>query len=312
MGVLTLPVSRCGHRLSNQGKPEESDGQTMGASSERGLTAEQRVAAVLTAQDREAPDRSGGLRERTSPPMGRPNCPQPPCSIAVKRARAGDRSLHGPRPRKCLDQYWLRDRRVLQRIVAAARIHPEDRLLEIGPGRGALTDHLLATPAAVAVELGHQLINGLQQRFGADGRFSLLLLQKQVADRITAPAGSPACGALTIRMQLLAAAQSICTVAPDCFFPAPEVTSAVVALTPYGPDQRRYAPEQAPLLERLLQVAYGGRRKMLPNTLGGFCWSMPGLEQAARQAAVNLNQRPQDINPRQWLALSQALALPLP
>ncbi|OOV34426.1 16S rRNA (adenine(1518)-N(6)/adenine(1519)-N(6))-dimethyltransferase [Candidatus Synechococcus spongiarum LMB bulk10E] len=275
-------------------------------------------------------------------------------------------SFHGPRPRKRLGQHWLRDQRVLRRIVAAAQVYPEDRLLEIGPGRGALTDHLLATPAAavVAVELDHQLIAGLQQRFGADGRFSLLhgdaldllrqplacnpnkvvanipynitgpllqqlvgsliqprqhrfqrlvlLLQKQVADRITAPPGSPACGALSIRMQLLAEAQIVCTVPPDCFSPPPDVTSAVVALTPYGPDQRRYVPEQAPLLERLLRVAYGGRRKMLRNTLGGICWSMPSLEQAAQQAAVDLSRRPQDLDPDQWVALSQALAIPLP
>ena len=286
--------------------------------------------------------------------------------MAVKRTTAGDMSFHGPRPRKRLGQHWLRDQRVLRRIVAAAQVHPEDRLLEIGPGRGALTDHLLATPAAavVAVELDHQLIAGLQQRFGADGRFSLLhgdaldllrqplacnpnkvvanipynitgpllqqlvgslvqprqprfqrlvlLLQKQVADRITAPPGSPACGALSIRMQLLAEARIVCTVPPACFSPPPDVTSAVVALTPYGPDQRRYVPEQAPLLERLLRVAYGGRRKMLRNTLGGICWSMPSLEQAAQQAAVDLSQRPQDLDPDQWVALSQALAIPLP
>jgi len=286
--------------------------------------------------------------------------------MAVKRTTAGDMSFHGPRPRKRLGQHWLRDQRVLRRIVAAAQVHPEDRLLEIGPGRGALTDHLLATPAAavVAVELDHQLITGLQQRFGADGRFSLLhgdaldllrqpltcnpnkvvanipynitgpllqqlvgslvqprqprfqrlvlLLQKQVADRITAPPGSPACGALSIRMQLLAEARIVCTVPPACFSPPPDVTSAVVALTPYGPDQRRYVPEQAPLLERLLRVAYGGRRKMLRNTLGGICWSMPSLEQAAQQAAVDLSQRPQDLDPDQWVALSQALAIPLP
>ena len=278
---------------------------------------------------------------------------------------AGDMSLHGPRPRKRLGQHWLRDRRVLQRIVAAAQIHPEDRLLEIGPGRGALTEHLLATPAAavLAVEVDHQLVAGLQQRFGADERFSLLhgdalallrqplagkpnkvvanipynitgpllqrlmgslvrprqpcfqrlvlLLQKQVADRITAPAGSPSCGALSVRMQLLAAAQTVCTVPPACFSPPPQVTSAVVALTPYGPGQRPYGPEQAPLLERLLQVAYGGRRKMLRNTLGGV-WTTPVLEQAVRQAGVDLRRRPQDLDPHQWVALSQALALPLP
>ena len=285
--------------------------------------------------------------------------------MAVKRAPAGDTSLYTPRPRKRLGQHWLRDQRVLQRIVVAAQVCPEDRLLEIGPGRGALTGHLLATPAAavVAVELDQQLIAVLRQRFGPDERFSLLhgdalallrqplpcnpnkvvanipynitgpllqqlmgsvvqprqppfqrlvlLLQKEVADRVTAAPGSPACGALSIRMQLLAKAQTVCTVPPACFSPPPEVTSAVVALTPYPPHQRRYGPEQAPLLERLLRVAYGGRRKMLRNTLGDV-WSMPSLEQAARQAAVDLSRRPQDLNPDQWVGLSQALALPRP
>ena len=285
--------------------------------------------------------------------------------MAVKRGAAGDTSLHGPRPRKRLGQHWLRDQRVLQRIVAAARIQPGDRLLEIGPGRGALTHHLLATPAAaiVAVELDRQLMAGLQQRFGADERFSLLqgdaldlvgqplacnpnkvvanipynitgpllqqlmgsvaqprrpqfqrlvlLLQKEVADRITALPGSPACGALTIRMQLLAAAQTVCMVPPACFSPPPEVNSAVVVLTPHPPDQRPYAPEQAPLLERLLRVAYSGRRKMLRNTLAGI-WPLASLELAGRQAAVPLSQRPQDLNPRQWVALSRALALSRP
>lgn len=285
--------------------------------------------------------------------------------MAVKRATAGDMGLPGPRPRKRLGQHWLRDQRVLGRIVAAARIQPEDRLLEIGPGRGALTDHLLATPAAAvtAVELDHQLVAGLQQRFGADERFSLLhgdalnllrqplacnpnkvvanipynitgpllhrlmgtvgqprqppfqrlvlLLQKEVADRITAAPGGPACGALSIRMQLLAEARTVCTVPPACFSPPPQVTSAVVALTPYPPAQRRYGPEQAPWLERLLRAAYGGRRKMLRNTLGTI-WPLPSLEQAAGQAAVDLSQRPQDLNPDQWVALSQALALSLP
>ena len=287
--------------------------------------------------------------------------------MAVKRATANHMSLPTPRPRKRLGQHWLRDQRVLRRIVAAAQVGPEDRLLEIGPGRGALTDHLLATPAAavVAVELDRQLIAGLQQRFGADGRFSLLqgdalellrqplarnlnkvvanipynitgpllqglmgsvaqprqpqfqrlvlLMQKEVADRVTALPGNPACGGLSIRMQLLASARTLCIVPPTCFSPPPEVASAVVVLTPHLPHQRRYGPEQAPLLERLLRVAYTGRRKMLRNTLGGV-WPVSSLEQAARQAAVDLGQRPQDLDPDQWVALSRALtpSLPLP
>ena len=80
------------------------------------------------------------------------------------------------RARKRFGQHWLVDAGVLDRIVAAAEIGPGDRLLEIGPGRGALTERLLASPAAAvaAVELDRDLLQGLGQRFVADPRFALV------------------------------------------------------------------------------------------------------------------------------------------
>jgi 16S rRNA (adenine1518-N6/adenine1519-N6)-dimethyltransferase len=82
----------------------------------------------------------------------------------------------GHRARKRFGQHWLVDAGVLDRIVAAAELGPVDRVLEVGPGRGALTERLLASPAAVvtAVELDRDLVQGLQQRFGADPRFRLI------------------------------------------------------------------------------------------------------------------------------------------
>jgi len=52
------------------------------------------------------------------------------------------------RARKRFGQHWLADQAVLDRIVAAAEIEPGDTLLEIGPGRGALSERLLASPAS--------------------------------------------------------------------------------------------------------------------------------------------------------------------
>jgi 16S rRNA (adenine1518-N6/adenine1519-N6)-dimethyltransferase len=80
------------------------------------------------------------------------------------------------RARKRFGQHWLADAGVLDRIVAAAEIGPGDRLLEIGPGRGALTERLMASPAAAvaAVELDRDLLQGLRQRFAADPRFALV------------------------------------------------------------------------------------------------------------------------------------------
>ncbi|MFM2080784.1 MAG: rRNA ((1518)-N(6)/adenine(1519)-N(6))-dimethyltransferase RsmA [Cyanobacteriota bacterium] len=80
------------------------------------------------------------------------------------------------RARKRFGQHWLRDETVLERILAAAELGPEDVVLEVGPGRGALTERLLASPAAGvrAVELDRDLVAGLRQRFGGDPRFSLV------------------------------------------------------------------------------------------------------------------------------------------
>jgi 16S rRNA (adenine1518-N6/adenine1519-N6)-dimethyltransferase len=59
--------------------------------------------------------------------------------------------------------------------VAAAELTAADTVLEVGPGRGALTERLLASPAAAvrAVELDRDLVEGLQQRFGDNPRFAL-------------------------------------------------------------------------------------------------------------------------------------------
>ncbi|MFY8148052.1 MAG: 16S rRNA (adenine(1518)-N(6)/adenine(1519)-N(6))-dimethyltransferase RsmA [Prochlorococcaceae cyanobacterium] len=80
------------------------------------------------------------------------------------------------RARKRFGQHWLRDAAVLRQIVEAAELEPQERVLEVGPGRGALTEVLLASPALLvqAVELDRDLVGGLQQRFGSDPRFRLL------------------------------------------------------------------------------------------------------------------------------------------
>jgi 16S rRNA (adenine1518-N6/adenine1519-N6)-dimethyltransferase len=80
------------------------------------------------------------------------------------------------RARKRFGQHWLTDAGVLDRIVAAAALAPGERVLEIGPGRGALTERLLATPVAAvtAIELDRDLVLGLRQRFAVDGRFTLV------------------------------------------------------------------------------------------------------------------------------------------
>ena len=69
------------------------------------------------------------------------------------------------RPRKRFGQNFLRDQHVLDRIITAAQLHEGDRILEIGPGVGALTNRLLETGLPVlAVEIDRDLGATLQER----------------------------------------------------------------------------------------------------------------------------------------------------
>jgi 16S rRNA (adenine1518-N6/adenine1519-N6)-dimethyltransferase len=73
--------------------------------------------------------------------------------------------MSNPRPRKRFGQNFLHDKHVLDRIVAAAELQETDRILEIGPGPGALTTRLLATGLPVlAVEIDRDLAKALEAR----------------------------------------------------------------------------------------------------------------------------------------------------
>jgi len=80
-----------------------------------------------------------------------------------------------PRPRKRFGQNFLTDRNVLSRIVEAAGILPGEPVLEIGPGRGALT-RLLAVKAGkvVAVEVDRDLVALLAAEFAADDQVEII------------------------------------------------------------------------------------------------------------------------------------------
>jgi 16S rRNA (adenine1518-N6/adenine1519-N6)-dimethyltransferase len=69
------------------------------------------------------------------------------------------------RPKKCFGQNFLRDRQVVEQIIAAAELQPVDRVLEIGPGLGVLTDRMLPlVREVVVIEVDRDLAAGLRSR----------------------------------------------------------------------------------------------------------------------------------------------------
>lgn len=76
---------------------------------------------------------------------------------------------------KSLGQNFLHDGNQLRRIVAAAELRPSDRVLEIGPGLGPLTELLVAEAGEVfAIEKDARLVAFLQKRFAAERKLRLL------------------------------------------------------------------------------------------------------------------------------------------
>ncbi|MDP7011574.1 MAG: 16S rRNA (adenine(1518)-N(6)/adenine(1519)-N(6))-dimethyltransferase RsmA [Verrucomicrobiota bacterium] len=75
---------------------------------------------------------------------------------------------------KALGQNLLHDQNVLQRIIKAGDLTPEDKVLEVGPGLGALTEHLLpAVGQLTAIEMDRRLEERLRARFGDRDNFNL-------------------------------------------------------------------------------------------------------------------------------------------
>jgi 16S rRNA (adenine1518-N6/adenine1519-N6)-dimethyltransferase len=82
---------------------------------------------------------------------------------------------HGLRLTKSLGQNFLHDQNQIRRIVAAAEIGPTDKILEIGPGLGPLTELLVATSSeALAIEKDRRLFDYLSQKFTGISHLKLL------------------------------------------------------------------------------------------------------------------------------------------
>jgi 16S rRNA (adenine1518-N6/adenine1519-N6)-dimethyltransferase len=79
------------------------------------------------------------------------------------------------RPKRSLGQNFLRDAAIANRIVDALDLSPDDHIIEIGPGQGALTEKLIERGAIVtAIEFDRHLAPALQQRFASTGMLSVV------------------------------------------------------------------------------------------------------------------------------------------
>lgn len=131
----------------------------------------------------------------------------------------------------------------------------------------------------------------------------VLLVQKEVGERLVAVPGSKAYGALSIRVQYLANCQLICDVPAKAFYPRPKVDSVVIKLHPRLYSNPAHNPRQ---LQTLIKLGFASRRKMLRNNLKSLI-EVDRLKQRLEQLNLNPQCRAEDLSLENWIALSNQI-----
>ena len=169
--------------------------------------------------------------------------------------------------RKRFGQHFLHDPRILERIVRAVDPQPRDALVEIGPGRGALTAHLLACHGCTldAIEIDRDLAAQLRERFApaanwvlheADAlQFDFRALSRERGGRLRIVGNLPYNISTPLLFHLLDAAPALL----DLTVMLQREVVARLAARPGGPDYGRLTVMLAPLveIERLFDVGPG-------------------------------------------------------
>ena len=275
---------------------------------------------------------------------------------------------HDPQPtfpKRRLGQNFLGDKNVINRIVAAVQPKSDETIIEIGPGRGALTAHLLKTGARViAIEFDRDLIPQLREQFADYANFSLieadaltvdfcrlvpparaarvvanlpynigtailqrlieqracitemfLMLQREVADRITAAADSSERGYLSVFVEAYCEAEKLFDVPPQAFRPVPKVVSTIVRLRV----RERIASDvkDESLLWQVVSAGFAHPRKTILNNLREAPEPIQGLLKKRGGASIVLCdagipplRRAETLALEEWARLVDALVQP--
>jgi 16S rRNA (adenine1518-N6/adenine1519-N6)-dimethyltransferase len=274
---------------------------------------------------------------------------------------------------KSLGQNFLHDGNQLRRIVAAAELTKRDKVLEIGPGLGPLTELLVAQAGEIlAIEKDARLVEALREWFNAGqasgltssdlksetGKMPVLqlihddaleflrreprdwnewklvsnlpysvasrilvelaqspkrparmvaTLQLEVAQRLMASADDEDYGVLTLLVQLDYEPRDWFKVPAACFFPAPDVDSACVALVrrtqPLLPDAHREA------FVKMVKRAFSQRRKMMMKLLKQD-WPEDRLTAAFARLGIAPQTRAEAVGLELFARLAQILNSP--
>lgn len=253
-----------------------------------------------------------------------------------------------------LGQNFLNNKAVITKIIQAADLTRDDFVLEIGPGKGILTEELAKVVGkVVAVELDRNLIPFLKNKFENQKnitiiqgdilktdlknilrssvskykvvanlpyyitspiirlfleskippKFMILMVQKEVAERITAKAGNMSI--LAVSVQYYADAKILFEVGKENFDPVPEVDSAVIKITPHpNPLPKRGEGEDGRKFFQIVKAGFSAKRKTLVNNLtNGLHLDKNIVEEKLKTAGLKPTVRAQELSMEDWKRL---------
>lgn len=253
---------------------------------------------------------------------------------------------------KRLGQNFLRDPNILRKICTAAELHEEDEVIEIGPGKGSLTEHLARSAARVtAIEKDERLKTFLDEKFGEYenlrfiyedvlkidlGRFCgggkvklvsnlpynistrilqkllderelfsrmVVMLQKEVAQRISSPKGKKSYGSLSVLLQSCFRVKPAFGVSRHAFYPVPDVDSAVVILDPL--ETPAFPASNEKIFRAVTRHAFSTRRKTIRNSLGNF-FERETVERALSRAGIDQGRRAESLSVEEFVKLADS------
>lgn len=163
----------------------------------------------------------------------------------------------------------------------------------------------------VVANLPYQITGAILRQFltfGAEAqppRRLVLMMQREVANRLLAVPGTRDRGVLTILRELFGPASRVVDVPAGAFLPAPEVESTVVAIDRDATMQAD--PDQAHLVLSVARAGFSAKRRTLANALVGS-WHLPKgeIEQLLAKLEIPALARAEELTLPQWQALTSA------
>jgi len=268
-----------------------------------------------------------------------------------------------PYPSKRLGQHFLRDQRTIHRIIEALGPKPDETIVEIGPGTGALTSELVERAGRlIAVEFDSKLTPLLNERFGSFANFKLLMadaltldfcaeilparsarlvanlpynistailqrliaqracfeemvlmLQREVVERLLAPPGTTDRGFISVLVEAYCEAEKLFDVAPGAFRPPPKVWSSVMRVR-FRPRINADVTDES-LLWETVSAGFAQKRKTILNNLRHASGRLQevlkrngGASIVLCKANVELQRRAETLTIEEWGRIVQAIS----